>query len=224
MTGERLIRFPQLAVNFLHSITMTLQEMLLTYGYPVLFLGVQLEGEVFIVLAVYLAQRGYFSLTGIILVAALSSFLSTQLHFYLGHRYGRGFLVKRPHWQARVSRIPALLQRYGAGLVMGYRALYGIRVVIPPALGFLGYSAVRFSVLDGFGALLWASIVTLAGRQLAQLAETQLANLRNHEGTILITLICAGVLWSLIRFVRQYRLTRMNRLKGSPPTFDDPPV
>ena len=98
---------------------MSFQELILTYGYPVLFVGVLVEGEAFLIIGAYLAHRGYFTLPYVMGVAALASFVSGQLYFFLGYRYGRAFLTKRPRWQARFERVEQLLNRYGTGLVVG---------------------------------------------------------------------------------------------------------
>lgn len=132
---------------------MDFRELMLTYGYPMLFIGVLLESEAFLLIGVYLAQQGYFSLPAVIGLAALSSFCSTQLCFKLGNRFGPTFIRTRPRWQLRYQRIKELMDRYGTGLVIGFRALYGLRGAIPAALGLAGFSSTRFTLYNALGAL-----------------------------------------------------------------------
>ena len=187
---------------------MSFQELMLTYGYPILFFGVMLESEAFLILAAYLAHRGYFSLPLVIGVAALSSLLITQLYFYLGQRYGGPFVAKRPRWQQRVDRVGALAGRYGAGLVLGYRALYGLRGVIPAVLGLTNYGGLRFLVLNAAGAILWAVVVALAGNRLAKVGEETFDWLRSHEPAVIMLLLSLGVVWGLYQLYRQPKLSK----------------
>ncbi|WP_080054194.1 DedA family protein [Spirosoma aerolatum] len=189
---------------------MNFQELMLTYGYPMLFLGVLLESEAFLLVGVYLAQRGYFSLPVVIGLAALSSFCITQLCFLLGNRYGSTFISKRPRWQLRYNRIEKLMNRYGTGLVVGFRALYGLRGAIPAAVGLAGFSSIRFMTYNALGALVWAITVALIGNNLAQGLHQLYDSLTPPETMILSVIAGLGLLWFL------YRLVKRSRLKKQP--------
>ena len=68
-------------------------------------------------------------------LAGLATFSYAQVLFYLGDRYSDFLLHNRPVWQQRIVRVDTLLARYGSGLVVGFRALLGLRTVIPVAIG-----------------------------------------------------------------------------------------
>lgn len=181
---------------------------MLTYGYPILFVGVMLESEAFLIMAAYLAHRGYFSLPAVIAVAALSSFTIAQFCFYIGHRYGSTFIAKRPKWQQRFLRVQTLLQRYGSSLVFGYRAMYGLRGVIPASLGLAGYSRPRFLIINAISAIIWAVVVALAGNSIAHTAEQVYVQIRQHDKLVIVVLLSLGTLWGLYRLYRKPKLTR----------------
>lgn len=187
---------------------MSFEELILTYGYPILFLGVLVEAEGFLILGAYLAHRGYFSLPIVIGVAALSSFAVTELYFYLGHRYGAPFIAKRPSWQQRFSRVQELLNRYGAGLIVGFRGLWGLRAVIPAAVGLAEYPRLRFMALNAVGAIIWAVVVALAGNGIAHTAERVFDDLRKHERTVILVAAIVSILWGLYLLYRQPKLKK----------------
>ncbi|GAB4016554.1 hypothetical protein GCM10028808_45380 [Spirosoma migulaei] len=181
---------------------MSFQELILTYGYPMLFVGVLIESEAVLLIGVYLAQQGYFSLPTVIGVAAFSSFVAAQLCFFIGHRYGATFLVKRPTWQLRFSRVQRLMNRFGVGLVLGFRVIYGLRGIIPAAIGLADYSRLVFIGLNAMGALLWALLVGLAGGSLVQMAE----KLPNHPQVLILVLgglILCGGMYQFYRHVKR---------------------
>ncbi|QHW00093.1 DedA family protein [Spirosoma endbachense] len=185
---------------------MDFQELMLTYGYPILFLGVLLESEAFLLVGVYLAHRGYFSLAGVICVAALSSFVIAQLCYYLGHRYGSSFLTRRPRWQGRYNRVEKLMVRYGSTLVVGFRAFYGLRGAIPAAVGIASYPPIRFALLNAFGALLWAITVALAGHNLTQVGEEAFAFLHKQYKIVFMGIGIFVGLWGGYRLIVSKRL------------------
>ncbi|QMW05583.1 DedA family protein [Spirosoma foliorum] len=187
---------------------MDFQELMLTYGYPILFLGVLLESEAFLLVGVYLANQGYFSLPAVIALAALSSFCITQFCFWLGCRYGSNFIRTRPRWQLRYQRIERLTNRYGTGLVIGFRALYGLRGAVPAAVGLAGFSSARFMVFNALGALVWALVVALLSSNLVQGFNQLYESLPPSETMALYALAAIIGLGLVFQWVKRSRLKR----------------
>jgi membrane protein DedA with SNARE-associated domain len=186
---------------------MSIESLLITYGYPILFVGVLIEGETFLILAAYLAHRGYLNQTAIIAIGALATFMIVQALFHAGHRYGPRVLARRPKWQPRISRVQALFHRYGAGMVVGFRFLFGLRTIIPLAIGMVHYPVLRFTLLNAVGAVLWTTVIVLAGNGIAQFIETFVQDLRQHEWLIIVLLALAGGLYGLYHLYKQPKLT-----------------
>lgn len=63
-----------------------MQELLTHLGYPALFLGTLVEGETFILVAGFLAHRGYFRLGVVVLLATLGAFSGDIVYFLAGRR------------------------------------------------------------------------------------------------------------------------------------------
>ncbi|MVM36251.1 DedA family protein [Spirosoma sp. HMF4905] len=192
---------------------MDFQELILTYGYPMLFLGVLLESEAFLLIGIYLAQQGYFSLPAVIGLAALSSFCITQLCFWLGYRYGSTFIRTRPRWQLRYQRIERLMKRYGTGLVIGFRAFYGLRGAIPAAVGLAGFSSARFTLYNAVGAVIWAMMVAFLGSNLAQGLSQLYNSLQPTEIIVLMGVAGVGGLWLVYQLVKRSRLKKQQLTK-----------
>lgn len=185
---------------------MSLETLVITYGYPVLFLGVILEAEAFLVLGAYLAHRGYFSLPIVIAVASLASFSATELFFYLGRRYGSAILEKRPNWQKRVAKIHAWFTRYGDGLVLGFRAFYGMRLIIPLTIGTSAYPRSRFTLFNAIGAIAWGLLIGLAGNAIAHAVDLFFTHLRRHELLVAVVIAAIAAFWGLIQWYRRRKL------------------
>lgn len=183
----------------------SLQYLVETLGYPVVFLGTFFEGETILVIAGFVAHRGYLDLPWVILLAFTGSFCGDQFFFFLGRTKGRDFLSARPAWQVSARKAQRLLDRYQTYVLLGFRFLYGLRMVIPFLVGASGFRPSRFLLLNVIGALVWSVIVALAGYLFGAAAEALLEDVKRYEVRLLVLLaVVGGVLWVVHSF-RQRR-------------------
>ena len=181
---------------------MDLASLLRSYGYVAVLLGTALEGETILVLAGFAAHRGYLQLPWVILFAFLGSLAGDQTFFVIGRRKGRPFVERHPLWNARIQRAEELLGRYQMPVILGFRFLYGLRNVIPFAIGLSQISFRKFLFLNAAGALLWATIVGSGGYLFGSALEIFLGDLERHELKIALSICVVGILIWLIRYFR----------------------
>lgn len=181
---------------------MDLQQLVETYGYAALFVGTFLEGEIVLVIAGFMAHRGYLRLEWVMLVAALGTLCGDQLFYYIGRTKGQALLQRRPKWRARALIVRRWLNRYPRLIVLGFRFVYGIRNVTPFAIGASGFPPRRFVPLNILGAVLWAVIVGALGYLFGRAMESVLRDIRKYEGKILVALVMIGLTVWLIRSFR----------------------
>jgi membrane protein DedA with SNARE-associated domain len=176
----------------------TLESFINTYGYAAILIGTFLEGETVLVLGGFAAHRGYLELPGVILAAFVGSLCGDQLFFFLGRRHSHFILERRPAFKGKMERANRLITRFQTPLILGFRFLYGLRTVIPFALGVSTVAVVRFIVLNAIGALVWAAGVAVGGYLFGSALELAIGNLKHYEfrlfGAITITGI---VIWAL---------------------------
>jgi len=185
-----------------------MEQLLATYGYPFLFVGTFLEGETPLLIASFMAHRGYLSLPIVILVAFAGSFSADQLFFHFGQTQGMKFLSKRPTWQPKVARINSLLERHGLPLVIGFRFLYGLRTAAPFAIGMSGFPRGRFLLLNAIGAILWAVVLSALGYSLGNVMSLFLEDVKRYELPVLIGLLLASAIFWLVYWRRGVRSLR----------------
>ena len=173
-----------------------LEDLLRQFGYPALVLGTFLEGEMSLLLAAYLALRGYLRIEWVMLCAFCGTYASDQLWYYLGRRHGRQILDRRPRWHALGEKALGHLRRYPDLWVLSFRFIYGMRTVMPLAIGLSGYSWRRYLLLDGIGAALWATALGTAAYHLGAALEVLLGDLRRYQLFILgALLVFFAALW-----------------------------
>lgn len=176
-----------------------LQQFLEHFGYIAVFIGTLVEGETVVVLAGFLAHRGYMRLDLVILAAFLGSYIGDQFWYYVGHRHGRTFLARKPRLQKMSGKALALVKRHPDLWVLGFRFVYGLRTIMPITIGLSGYSHLRYAILNGIGALVWAIAIGMAAYFFGAALEAVLGDIEKYELIILGALIFIGLLFWLWR-------------------------
>ena len=169
------------------------------WGYLAVVAGTFAEGETVVLLAGVLAREGYLSFWGLCGAALLGSLAGDQLLFYLGRRYGKPFVDRRPRLQQRAERITRLLDRYETLCLVGFRFAYGLRSVAPVVFGAHGIAPGRFLLCNLCGGVLWALSFSAAGYGTGSLLHAlDLGLARQHHallaGALLLTLATAATL------------------------------
>lgn len=136
-------------------------EWLKEYGYIVLFAWSILEGELGLIMAGIMSHTGDMFLPFAIIVGALGGFVGDQIYFHLG-RYNKNYIVTKFHSQRRKFAIAhLLLKKYGWPLIFLQRYMYGMRTIIPIAIGLTKYSARDFAIINFVSAIFWACLTII---------------------------------------------------------------
>lgn len=174
-----------------------------TYGYLALAVDSFLEGQAILIAAGFAAHRGYLDIFAVTGIAAVCGFLGDQFYFWLGRRHGAAVLQRWPSVMRQADRVNHLLERYHASVIISVRFAYGLRIAGPILIGMSPISGVRFALLNGLGAMLWAMLIAAVGWLFGQAAEALFDKVERIEGWLLLGLLATGgVIW-LIRKQRE---------------------
>lgn len=179
---------------------MNLENLVTHYGYIAIVLGTFLEGETILILAGFLAHRGYLELPYVISAAFTGTLIGDQLYFYIGRIKGKQFIDNRPAWHARTERVFKLLAKHQTLLILGFRFLYGIRTVTPFVLGSAGINPLRYLFLNITGALVWAVALGIAGYYFGHALELLVSEVKKYEQWVI-----AGMLFTSMAVWFAYR-------------------
>jgi phosphatidylglycerol lysyltransferase len=155
--------------------------LLARYGYAVLFLGVAVEGDAFLLAASYLAHRGMLRAWLVVACAVAANTATDVAYFLIARARGRAWLERRHGHRPRSRRLLALMERHAGPLLVVSRFAYGLRILIPAACGVLTMGALRFAVLDLVAGTVWAVTVVAVGMQGAAAVEAAATGL-HHAG------------------------------------------
>ena len=138
--------------------TEILIELMKEYGYVILFLWSILEGESGLIMAGLLSTTGDMNLYLSIFVAGLGGFTGDQIYFYIG-RYNKKYVHKKFKGQRRKFALAhLLLKKYGWPIIFAQRYMYGMRTIIPIAIGLTRYNGKMFAMINLLSAWAWATI------------------------------------------------------------------
>lgn len=201
------------------------------YGYAGLAIGVFLEsagvpvpGETAVLAAAFGAAHGALALPWVIAVAATASVLGDNLGFALGRRLGRGWVERHGHrvWLTpeRFVHVDRFFARYGPGAVALARFVAGVRVVAAFAAGTSRMPWTVFLPYNVLGAIIWATLVALAGYAVGRGYAGASAWL-GRSGLVLAVVVPAvlAAAWLLRRWTARptglrARLLRVSWLRG----------
>lgn len=177
-------------------------QLVAQYGYLAVLVGTFLEGETLLIIAAFFAHGGLLNIYGVIGMAIIGSMCGDQVWFHLGYHYGRRYLQNKQHWQPRIERIQELLRRHEILLMLGFRFVYGARIITPITLGALHVSPRKFLIFNMLGSVLWAIIISMLGYAFHASLQLLLGHAVHYERIGLLLIVVAGVLIWLINWYR----------------------
>jgi membrane protein DedA with SNARE-associated domain len=174
----------------------TLVEWLKEYGYIILFFWSMAEGETGLVMAGVLSHTGDMNVPTSILVAGLGGFVGDQIWYYVG-KYNKSYVHREfEQHRRKFAKARLLLRKYGIWLIFFQRFIYGMRSIIPLAIGLSGYDKKKFAIINFFSAFVWASITIIPsyiyGEEILQLITWA----KHHWYlSVLFLAVVFGTLW-----------------------------
>ncbi len=177
---------------------MGIEAFIIHYGYLVILLGTFFEGETVLILAGFLAHRGYLAFSLVVLFAFAGTFAGDQLYFFIGRKKGMAYLDTHHSWKIKSERVLRLMQQHQTLVILLFRFIYGIRTITPFLIGASGIPAWKFIALNTLGGLTWALAITSLGYVFGHAAELLLHDIKQYEFIVMGAIILSGlVIWML---------------------------
>lgn len=187
-----------------------LNHLLANFGYLAIAIGSSFEGEITLLLGTLASREGILEFPGVILAAFLGTLIGDQFCFYLGRHLGQPFIARHRHWRERADYARRLLERYGAGFMVGQRFFYGLRSVIPFVIGTAHVSRLKFLLCNLLGTLIWTIVMGTIALLLGAAINQLLALLDKPSGVA--TLVVTGLgLFAVVAALFVWRVRLVHR-------------
>ena len=132
-----------------------------TYGYLVLFFYSLGGGFVALVAAGVLSYAGKMDITISITVAIIANFLGDMLLFYLSRYNKQMFSPYLKKQRRKIAYSHILMKKFGSMIIFFQKFVYGIKTLIPIAIGLTSYSFTKFGFYNAISSLIWGLLVGL---------------------------------------------------------------
>jgi membrane protein DedA with SNARE-associated domain len=125
--------------------------------YAGIAIAAALEGEVGFVAAAALVSRGYLDPLKVTAAGAIGAALGDQFYFYVFRGRVTLWLDRVPAIAKRGRALASKVRRNETLTILMIRFAPGLRIALAAACAYSGVSAVKFSLLNGITAVVWAA-------------------------------------------------------------------
>jgi membrane protein DedA with SNARE-associated domain len=160
---------------------MDLHQAFAQYGPVVVLLGAAFEGNLAVIAGGLLAHQKLASVWVMGAAATTGSWLIDQALFMAGRRFRDTRFVRKVCRTTAFAKSLGFIERYPTSFILAFRFIYGVRMAGPVALGVTRVSAARFFILNFCGALIWATVFTLAGFFFGEAIEALFGRIKAFE-------------------------------------------
>mgnify|MGYP002775906318 CR=1 FL=1 len=178
------------------------------WGYGILFLYSFGGGMIALLAASVLAGVGKLDLSLCIIIAAVANFLGDELLFYLAKFNKNAVLPYFKKHRRKLALAQILFKSYGGKIILAKKFIYGLKTLIPLAIGLSKYSAKKFLFLNAICAIIWAVSLGLlgffAGDFIQQISE------KYGQNTSFLIIFLVAILFALwLYFEKQTKRTQI---------------
>jgi len=198
-------------MDFFHNLLPLIEQYMLAYGYWTIFFGVMLEnagllvpGETILLVGGYFAAShpAQFNIFRVMLTAAVGAVIGDNIGFWIGHHFGRAFLLKIGRFvfltPKRLEHMENYFKSHGNKTILVARFITGLRVFAALLAGASKMPWRVFLMYNVAGALLWSVVITSLGYLFGQ-SLPLLVKWVGRSGTILLVaaIVIGLVVWRI---------------------------
>jgi membrane protein DedA with SNARE-associated domain len=171
-------------------------------AYSLMFAYSASHSLLFALFAGYAAFSGALKLGTLIVVCWFGSFAGDVIRFWIGRRYGTGWLKGFPRTQRAVGIAARLADKHYVWMILLHRYPHGIRGVAGFAYGMSQLPWSTFLALNFVAAGIWTGIVVSAGYAFGQVSEKLMNDASSGLGIVML-IAFLGLSWILSKKLEQ---------------------
>ena len=179
-----------------------------TYGYIALFIYSLGGGFIGLIAAGVLSFAGKMDLTTSMAVAFISNFIGDMLLFYLARHEKANVMEYFKKHKRKLAYSHALIKKHGSKVIFIQKFVYGIKTLIPIAIGLTKFDQKQFIVLNLIASFVWTLAIGYASYAAGSAILSgyeQVIDKPYLAPVILITLL--ALTWGFLTFVTKKRKT-----------------
>ncbi|WP_072681966.1 DedA family protein [Arcobacter sp. LA11] len=166
-----------------------MEEFIRDWGYIALFLYSFGGGFVGLVIAGVLSYAGDLNIVVSMVVAGTSNFIGDQFLFYMARTnkaYANDTMKK---YGRKVALAHLLMRKYGSTVVFLQKYIYGIKTLIPLAMGLTKYSFKKFTMYNALAAIAWAIVIGGVSYLMGEIVLTYAEEYKYYGVAVILAII-----------------------------------
>lgn len=166
-----------------------MEELIREWGYVILFLYSFGGGFLALAVAGVLSYTGELNIVASIIVAGSANFVGDQFLFMLARNnksYAKDMMKK---YGRKVALAHIMMRKYGSPVVFLQKYIYGIKTLIPLAMGLTKYSAKKFTVFNAFATVVWALVVGYASFYMGEIILNMADEFKMYGIAVIVAII-----------------------------------
>lgn len=173
-----------------------------TYGYIILFLYTLGGGMVAIIAAGVLSYAGKMDIGISIAIASFSNALGDTLLFYLGRYNKNAVMPYLKEHKRKVAYAGVLAKKHGDKIIFFKKFIYGLKTLVPIAMGLTKYSFYKFSIINIISSILWACLLGVLSYWAGDILIKVSDYLSEHGYIMPVIMLCLlGGIWYFLKKV-----------------------
>jgi membrane protein DedA with SNARE-associated domain len=165
-----------------------MEELIKDWGYIILFLYSFGGGFVALVVASVLSYSGDLNIYITLLVAGAANFIGDQFLFLVARNnkdYAKSMMKK---YQRKVALSHLMMRKYGFLVIFLQKYIYGIKTLVPLAMGLTKYDTKKFIFFNFFATIVWTLVIGIVSYMLGEVILSYTQEFKTY-GIIIIVLI-----------------------------------
>ncbi|MEA2050697.1 MAG: DedA family protein [Campylobacterota bacterium] len=176
-----------------------MEELIRDWGYIVLFLYSFGGGFVALVVAGILSFSGELNIIYVLIVAGVANFIGDQFLFSIARKNKSQAKEMMKKHQRKIAMAHLLMKKYGSSVIFIQKYIYGIKTLIPLAMGLTKYDIKKFIFFNIFATIAWTLIVGLSSYMLGEVVYKYIEEFKTY-GIIFVIILLLMVTYLFRKF------------------------
>jgi len=194
---------------------MSIHELIATYGYFAIAIGVALEGKAVAFIAGIIAHHGDLSVPLVIIASVVGTFAANQILFYIGrgiaNRKKKKKLYPKQQPKDRIKKIEKLFHKSPFMVILLFRFCPGFRIIAPIVIGMLKFGKIKYLLYDIFSVIVTSTFLVLLGHSFGRLIERTITGTKKYDLWIALAIGIIAIIGALTR--KHIRRAKLNKEK-----------
>lgn len=166
------------------------------WAYALLFAYSLGGGMVALLAAALLCASGALDIYLCVLIASVANFLGDEGLYYFAKLNRKQALPYFARHRRKLALAQVLFRRYGAGIILIKKYIYGLKTLVPIAIGFSRFNDMKFCAINAISATIWGLSLGCVGFFAGDLVSLLAQKFgENNSSLVLGLLAILGLLW-----------------------------